>query len=284
MKKLILLIFTFSLSIQAMELSFLSYNTWLMPGLFMTAHKPRRRVHAIAKYLKNNPRDIIGLQEVFTRRSYRKLSKVLLKEGFYSTGRPNNIRRFLSSGLMIFSKHPILAEKFQRFSACSGDDCLSSKGLLAALINVDGKPLYVVNTHLQAGGSPKRTAARTKQILQFKRFLENEFFDLDAPIVIMGDFNVDKSHSQYDSLLEILDLTDEELDGELQYSYDGEINLQNIRKGNKAQELLDYVFMQRNAGYRGFYSEQIIRPIGSYKKNKDMDLSDHFAIESILDF
>jgi endonuclease/exonuclease/phosphatase family metal-dependent hydrolase len=282
MKKLLLLIFTFSLSSQAVELSLLSYNTWLLPGLFMTAHKPRRRVHAIAKYLKENPRDIIGLQEVFTPRSYRQFSKVLLQEGYYSTGRPNNNLRFLSSGLIIFSKYPILAEKFKRFNACSEDDCLSSKGLLAVLINVDGKPLYLVNGHLQSGGSVKRTRARGRQILEFKRFLEDDFFKLDAPIIIMGDFNVAKSSPQYNTLIDTLELSDEKLDGEMQFSYDGKLNKQNIRKGNKSRQLLDYIFMKRHAGYGGLYSEKIVAPIGSYKKNRDIDLSDHFAIESKL--
>lgn len=282
MFRIVLISIFISLASFAKDISFLSYNTWLLPDIFFTAHRPQARSQAIADYLSRSDIEIIALQEVFTRRPFNRIDRKMTSAGYYSSGKPQyNFPKVLNSGLVTYSKFPIIASIFVGYNNCYGDDCFAGKGLLISKIKIDQQYLYVVNIHLQASNHFRRIRARKKQISQIAETLKK--FRFDAPVVLMGDFNVNKYGSEYQYLLDTLELRDVPLNGELTFSSDGVLNDHKSKKGHKERELLDYNFLYN---HQDFYyltlGTEIIRPKGCYKKWHDIDLSDHFAIKSIL--
>lgn len=271
----ILLIIIFSLSASA-QVKLMSYNTWLLPSILMTAHKPNKRVKEIAHYLCNSGHDLIALQEVFITSHFRELNRVLKKCGYDSTGKANiKVFKVLRSGLILFSKFPILKEQFIKFENCFADDCFAAKGFQFVDININGKIIHFINTHLQASNSLPRIKARQKQLKQIADYLEK--IQTMNPIFVLGDFNINKYGFEYPALLASLKVKDHIVDGDLIFSSDGFLNDQKKRKKHKERELLDYIF-----SYNNEYDvpNRVIRPKGSYSKMIDVDLSDHFAIET----
>jgi len=104
----------------------------------------------------------------------------------------------LDSGLLILSDYPIVETRKYAFpeGACAGFDCLASKGVLIAWVEVPGVsvPLAVVDTHLNSRRATRVSPARADkayawQVRAVRRFLEREI-PADAPVVFGGDFNV----------------------------------------------------------------------------------------------
>ena len=77
LKKLLITLLLFTYGAQARELSLMSYNTWLLPSILMSSHMPHQRAIAIANYLKENPKDIIALQEIFTKKDFRVVPRMI---------------------------------------------------------------------------------------------------------------------------------------------------------------------------------------------------------------
>jgi endonuclease/exonuclease/phosphatase family metal-dependent hydrolase len=272
-----------TMSVKAQTISLISYNTWLLPRIFMTAHKPHKRVKAIANYFQKNPSDIIALQEVFLRKDFNKINNILKKQGYKGTDKPRAGRKVLTHGLAIFSKHPIIKQTFVRYRNCAADDCFSNKGIIAIKIQVADNFLYIVNTHMQASESKRRIKARLRQTLELKEFLSSNFFQNDGSIIIMGDFNINKYSDEYDTFVKNLHLNIEPLKGELKYSSDGILNDQKRRKKHIDRELIDYIISFKGPPLR-LSPNRITRPKGSYLNMKNIDLSDHFSIEANYTF
>jgi len=270
----------------AKEVSILSYNTWQLPLIAFTAKKPRHRSVAIAEYFRKNARDIVLLQEVFTKKAYSEISQAFDEIGYHGTKRQKSSlmkKKLFNSGLAIFSKYPIVETKFQSYRNCQGEDCLSNKGMLAVLLEIEpGEYIYVVNTHLQAGDNRKRVFKREKQIDQLEEFLNSDFFVKDIPIILGGDFNTNKGEDDYHYLISRLEVEEMQLTGPLTFSHDSTLNDNLLGKKKKDKKLLDYILIMNNKNYNYLNSFRIIRPKGSYLNYKDVDLSDHFAVEAIV--
>ena len=104
----------------------------------------------------------------------------------------------MGGGLLLLSRHPIVAYAQTLYRQCSGDDCLTNKGALHARIRRTGHPsaVHVFLTHTQAahptvGGTTAgaRTAVRA-QIRHLAAFVRGSR-DVVAPAILFGDFNVD---------------------------------------------------------------------------------------------
>jgi endonuclease/exonuclease/phosphatase family metal-dependent hydrolase len=95
------------------------------------------------------------------------------------------------------------------FRAAASEDVLAAKGVLHARIDLAGRPLDVYVTHLQAGDA--QVAVRRAQFDELAGFVRATA-DPSAPIVVMGDFNVQSDaaergapESEYRNLLRALD-------------------------------------------------------------------------------
>jgi endonuclease/exonuclease/phosphatase family metal-dependent hydrolase len=111
--------------------------------------------------------------------------------------------------LAIASRFPILRTDQDVFRAAAEEDVLAAKGVLHARIDVAGRPLEVNVTHLQAGDA--HVAVRRTQFDELAEFVRATA-DPSAPILVMGDFNVQSNAaerrddgSEYRALLRVLD-------------------------------------------------------------------------------
>ena len=131
------------------------------PIQFNKLNPPKDRIQDLIDDLveRAKNRDVICLQEMFDNLSYLGFEKdtqqVLidaLKPYFphrvYDIG--HRSWPFVGSGLIVFSKHPILDVDYFRFPNLMGVDVLSNKGCVGVKIQKADRFFTVYNTHLQA--------------------------------------------------------------------------------------------------------------------------------------
>jgi endonuclease/exonuclease/phosphatase family metal-dependent hydrolase len=162
--------------------------------------------------------DIIVFQEVFSRAATRAVESTGYRSMVAGPGRrsrqaPNaegalpGERRILrgeiganllSSGLVVATDFPIVADEYQSFGrgSCAGFDCLSNKGALFAQVVIPGIPeaIDVFTTHMQAqraSGVPKERhleahLRQTRELSEFVSVTGNR----TTPTIAGGDFNL----------------------------------------------------------------------------------------------
>lgn len=275
------------------SLKVINWNTFLLPSIAkITAQNQRAKL--IADYLKNSEEDydIITLQEVFTKRAYRTITKTLKDKYPYHTGSPR--RRWfkpVSSGLLILSKYPIVDTYFYMFSKMAHADRYSTKGALAVTIELSEKSkVQVITTHFQAQYGEKYETIRKGQYHYLKNTVLKNYHDPDLPMILTGDFNINKHRTQeYNPFINYLNLVDPIISGDITDTYDSRINnLVTVKKGKPEKiKTYDYIFLlpaQSGAHLRSTY---ILNPKGNYKIKrkhiKDGSLSDHLPVVSIID-
>lgn len=101
--------------------------------------------------------DVICFQEVFTEKATDILVKGLRERYPYIIHNVGKNIIGVNSGLMLLSKYPITDISFSPFTIRHGQNALSQKGVLNAVIKLPAdKNIVVTNTHLEAGGKLSR--------------------------------------------------------------------------------------------------------------------------------
>lgn len=129
---------------------------------------------------------IIYLQECFFRWSGKSVEDHF-PEYYVCKGKLQGVR-LMNSGLVILSRFPILESEFVPFRACNpfSFDRLAEKGILSALVRIDGRPVRLVNTHLQSS-SQEYDPYSLVQLDELFEYLST----LREPYLLGGDFNID---------------------------------------------------------------------------------------------
>jgi endonuclease/exonuclease/phosphatase family metal-dependent hydrolase len=137
--------------------------------------------------------DVLVLNEVIPPKIRKIIHEAGEQAGFvHRTDTMSHWATLVSSGLFIMSPHPIVEEDSVRFgNACSGSDCLSSKGVVYAKIDKNGSPLHVFATHAQAWPGISREHVRRDQLDILNTFIVSKQIPGDEPVVLMGDLNMD---------------------------------------------------------------------------------------------
>ena len=129
---MVLLFLPLNASTQTDTLKVLSWNVFLRPGIMSDGQMDR--VSSIGTYLICSGADVIVLQEVFHKRARKRLLQELDDWYKYHTSLGPKSFFGVSSGVIIFSKHPIIEEKFVSYSKSKGADGLAKKGVVLAKI------------------------------------------------------------------------------------------------------------------------------------------------------
>lgn len=267
-------------------MKFLSYNVQFLPVL-KSGYPHEVRARAIIEQLRKLDYDIIAMQEVFNH--YARKNFVEQLEDIYPEHVLGGKRYFYdvtNSGVLLLSKWPLDKEHEEFYKACSGFDCLASKGFVSAIVKSPHGPIRVVATHLQS--VPNRlTNVQRDQLRQISNFLENAPY---YPTVIMGDLNIDKYNTEDEQFLyKTLDT------GPLQLTFDSlpystMSCLNNVnRKNNIAKnckpdnKYLDYILLRNDVNTDAFQmgKARVVR-IQQQREWGLWDLSDHFAVERKL--
>jgi endonuclease/exonuclease/phosphatase family metal-dependent hydrolase len=272
----------------------LSWNIKMLPGI---AKGNNRRAKVILEKLKNHRYDILVFQEMFSPRA-RNIIRKGLNDLYPHQSNLLNKKAFAikaSGGVMILSRYPISFTKQIRFNNREGIDRMARKGALLTELNMNGKVVQIIGTHLQAFGSPEVMYGQYKQL--HDELLKPNQKD-NVPQVICGDFNTIKKLppqlppsvtqamvdrlARYSVMINTLQATDGELLGEQQFTMDRPFN--DLCKSRKEYRLLIDYFLLRPNGVSDVSLSRQVKIIRQPWHKKYSDLSDHYGLEALLTF
>ena len=110
--------------------------------------------------------------------------------------------------MTILSKWPIAHKVQYVYSGGCGADALSNKGFVYVQLDVDGTPVHVVGTHVQAEDPlcfGRGAAVRAEQFATIDEFLDGLAIPSDEQVIVTGDLNVDRASPEYADLLAATD-------------------------------------------------------------------------------
>ena len=205
------------------ELVVMQYNLFDRPGMIFWDSQHLRAKSFLVELRSLQLRitreiDVITLCECFDHKSRQILSEGLQKMGFTyqthvlgydesSTYLENDcltcckcFHRCLltNGGVMIVSRHPIVAEreKMFRYDQIYGSDSLSNKG--AVYVNIQkGRNFHIFATHLQAWNSPESQSIRLLEMQSLESFMKEISIEDGDGVILSGDLNINRYQEQY---------------------------------------------------------------------------------------
>jgi endonuclease/exonuclease/phosphatase family metal-dependent hydrolase len=248
------------------SLSLLTYNVHGLPSA-ITGDDTLDRLEQIGPLL--DVYDFVGLQEDFMEEGQALLdagTTLPYRTRFSELVEPE---RVYGSGLSTYGRHPVLQDTGHFFTECHGilegaSDCLASKGFQVLSLEIDpGLAIFVVNTHIEAGGGEADETARASNVEALIAGMAD--LDTDAPLVFMGDTNL---HPE------------DPVDGPLGQRFESELGLVDVCTLLDCPEpnRIDRIYIRSGAG-ASLEAVAWSVPEGFVGEN-GVDLSDHNAIQA----
>ncbi|MGW8729422.1 endonuclease/exonuclease/phosphatase family protein [Streptomyces sp. NPDC055808] len=299
-----------------------NYNTMLL-SKWMTLDNSQFNNQARVRAMLDNGfldgQDVVVLEELFNVDTSKQLLNGLYEKGYrYQTrvvgaskwdgthGRDWDAEHINGGGLenggvAVVSRHPIEVAEQQVFAKGCAADKHAQKGFAYAKINKGGHVFHLVGTHPQAtdsGCGTRKDAAdvRATQFEEIDRFLagkeQRNEVGATEPVLLAGDFNVDRATPEYGDLLGRLHATDGRRGGE-PHSFDPKNNeLAKIRYPDDPPEDLDFALQRQGHAQLKDWAGEVVRPRsgsaitvegrtgpgGVFIKDQVRDLSDHYAL------
>lgn len=235
-------------------------------------------------------------------------------EGQTGEGQPED------GGIAILSRWPILERHQYIYQSRCGIDALARKGFVYVTVDIEGTVIHVIGTHMQSDPTLANTteakvaslfsclepetvpesetcpttwqlaeeAVRINQLAEMNTWIAQKGIPADHPIIIGGDFNVDKegNPAEYEHMLCTLNVSvpiyggDPALESPW-YTYDG---IQNkLLSSEFGQSYLDYILVRDEPTQMAQWQNVVLRPT-AYPSNWDdgaergYELSDHFPV------
>ena len=269
---MILLFLSLNAPAQTDMLKVMSWNVFLRPGILTDGQMDR--VSGIGEHLICCGGDVLVLQEVFHKRARKRLLQKLDGDYEYHTSVGPKSFFGVSSGVMIFSKHPIIEEKFVSYSKSKGADGLAKKGVVLAKIRFGKQDVHIVGTHLQAGASSAEKSVRKSQLTELANAVN---LIGDSSIVIFaGDFNITPDEKLFAYLSNSLEVKLPDLSPPLYAT--ANFADQDLFPVEGDPVWIDYIFLKqtKKAKQKSTWIERV------FSKNQDR-FSDHDMIYSVFE-
>jgi endonuclease/exonuclease/phosphatase family metal-dependent hydrolase len=197
----------------------LTYNVFLRSLNIFPDGQMERAAH-IATMLQNDQKfadtDLFVFNELFDTACYDIISKAMKANGvgfrtkiLGAQALNSNLRvhsllskhRFVwcSGGVVIFSRHPIIASTSHIFDGreiTANSDALALKGFVYVKVEVNVKSQYpktvhVLATHLQSGSDDQAANCRINQAKRIQSYVHQLNIPVTEAVIIAGDLNVD---------------------------------------------------------------------------------------------
>jgi endonuclease/exonuclease/phosphatase family metal-dependent hydrolase len=187
-------------------LTFFAQNMALLPWPLYKGVDRDGAIGGLILRLREARPDVVGLSEMWTAGDRERVIDAVRDIYPYSIEGPHDPIdlivtdvELMGGGLLLLSRHRIVASASTVYRQCAGDDCLANKGVLHARVERRGSPspVDVFLTHTQAAhptvggttaGARKAVEAQIRHLGAFVRASR----DVAAPAVLFGDFNVDQ--------------------------------------------------------------------------------------------
>ena len=151
---------------------------------------------AIYTLHRRTPIDIIVMCELMDPFTSSKLLERFAHYGwvYQSTSLPVSFSRghFLSGGVSIVSRYPIIANDYHVFKATAGSDSYVSKGIVYCEISRGGQNIHIFGTHLQAWDTLLGRTIRCAQAQEMTAFQQKVISSPQWPVLLCGDLNIDR--------------------------------------------------------------------------------------------
>lgn len=259
------------------SLKILSWNIYMLPYIGSLKNNSTRAEN-IGEILSYLDYDIIVFEEAFYSKSRKLIINELAVLYPFMYGPVNPEKEFLetNSGIWILSKVSLKIIKSIRFKESKGFDAIAKKGAILLEGILGGISFQLIGTHLQAN---EYNNIRKKQMDQILKELINPYKEKDTPQIICGDFNVNAADSnEYLYMINHLNVKNDRLFSLNNVSFD-ELNNQLAITNKPIPKTLDYIFVGNNN--KNVYIERCIKKFKGYNsEGKQIDLSDHYAIEA----
>jgi len=263
------------------QLHVLTYNTWaLLPPI--ESKNTKNRLDTIADTMTQY--DVAVFQEVFDPILNARFRDRLDRNYPYQTGTPWVFGKVLTGGSFIASRWPILEQEAVVYQACRADGCLAAKGINYAKIHKGSNVFHIFGTHTHAYTGAEDVETRFKQLAQLKAFIDSKQIPETEPVILAGDFNVDKVNfpSEHDAFLNLLDAIEPQATGWYPYSYAGPVN---PYADDAYNEYLDYVLYSQAHLMPNVSENRLLVPRSIDSGHwGTWDLSDHFPVEARFEF
>ncbi|WP_410598798.1 sphingomyelin phosphodiesterase [Amycolatopsis sp. lyj-90] len=197
----------------AVSVKVMAFNIWQLPWIASPNTSDKQaRARAAEAVIRANDADVVVLDEAFSAQAEEMRNR--LKDvwphqtplvGQYCKTSPgwttvngncSNSPIVVNGGVTVLSKAPV-TEQHQlvfRNSYSGTADYLSNKGAALARLVVNGKPLWIAGTHMQADEGPetlpKAHDIRMAQLGEI-RDLVTKYAPVGEPVVIAGDLNIE---------------------------------------------------------------------------------------------
>lgn len=262
-------------------LNVLSYNIYMLtPPISFTNQSTR------AAYIHQHVSgfDAIIINEAFDNSARDLLTSNLEIEYPYYTTVVDGSGYPEDGGVLIYSRWPIEDSDQIVYDDCDADDCLAAKGVKYARINKLNKKYHLFGTHMQAWPDPVNIATRQAQMAQLKNFQNTLNIPADEPVILGGDFNVEKianASNEYDMMFSILNTAEPTYMGH-PFTYDYQVC---DYAQSPYQEYLDYIMYESNHQTPNIQSNHVIILRSIADEMWDIfDLSDHLAVHGRFEF
>ncbi|MCW8344805.1 hypothetical protein MD535_02040 [Vibrio sp. ZSDZ65] len=268
----------------------ISYNTHLFYKTAvakiigsLTFHD-KARLEGIIERLRSSQSDMVMLSEVWSTTSQKAIIQAL-KDKYPHHISDGNGPFSMGSGLLLLSSKPIDENNhgFVAFKDSSGEDALSNKGFIFAIIEIEnGRRVRFIFSHTQADTeSHDYRNVRNEQFKQIEAFINGWYSSL--PLIITGDLNVPGHSTEHSEMMHIFNQTTDswldlhpKLDG---YTYDPTTNALARRfGGDEPSARLDYFLEEKLLPL----SMSVITDWNINIKGVPTPLSDHYPIEGVF--
>ena len=256
----------------------LSWNVFLRPSLLKDGQM--ERAEEIADYLKNSDADVLVLQELFHSRARKVLRKALKNTYPYQTKKGPVSWLGIPSGVVFFSKLPILKEKRISFSFSRGSDRFAKKGAIVVTIKKDNQHITILGTHLQAGSDSKTLRIRSSQIDELCE-VTNEI-DSSKILIYAGDFNIKKESKMFGKLIAKLRSNRPFLTKKSEKFVTANFRDNGLYPAYGDPSWIDFIFIRKSTHVKQ-KRLWIEEPWGKNKR-KSKRLSDHNPIISVVEY
>ena len=236
------------------------------------------RVSEIGNYLKNSGADVLVLQEVFHGGARRELKKQLKSTYPYQTKKGPVTWLGIPSGVVLFSKMPIVKEKVISFSFSKGADRLAKKGAILVTFEKNGQEIAILGTHLQAGSDLSRKKIRNAQINQISDVVND--IDSNKILIYAGDFNIQNKSNMFVKLKKKLKSNNPKLNKSSRKAATANFKDNNLYPVTGKPVWIDYIMIRRaeKVLQKSLWVEE---PRGKNRR-KNKRLSDHNPVLSIV--
>ena len=200
------------------DFNVVSYNVQFMPTLISNVDDKialidiKRSVNEITNYFVAKDADVCCVQELFDNTANSLMEAAMRKKGYVGMERVGNRSllslSFFNGGVRTFVKKTIAnnLDEYEyiyknKIDYFIGGDAIVNKGVIHTCFTQDGKKHHIFNTHLQSYYPQRDHYAEVTlaQCVELKKFIELQktrgIIGPDDKIIICGDFNIPKPHS-----------------------------------------------------------------------------------------